>query len=117
MSVSKVHDLGVIFVEFSKQQRIDFLKNIRPQQCVIIQHVAYNILLNSNIELSTEDRNYLRKHVSSIRKLASEKICLPEKRSILVKKAPTVYRLMKIALSYIEREVEQKKHLEDSKSV
>ncbi len=108
MSVSAVYDLCVVFILFAKQQRIDFLKNIRNQQCEIIQHVAYNILLNSNLELNIEDRSYLRRHVSSIRKLASSKICMLEKRAILVKKAPVIHRLMKIALNYIEREEKSK---------
>ncbi len=105
-----MYDLCVVFLQFSKQQRIDFLRNIRPQQCVIIQHVAYNILLNSNLDLSVEDRTYLRRHVSSIRRLASSTICTIEKRTILVKKAPVVYRLMKIAHSYVEREQNSKTH-------
>ena len=113
MSVTDVHDLCVVFVQFSKQQRVDFLKNIRPQQCEIIQMIAYNTLLNTHLEISTEDRSYLRRHVSSIRKLASSKICTQEKRGILVKKAPVVYRLMQIALTYIEQEMASKKRDDD----
>lgn len=104
MSANEVYELGVVYLQFSKQQRLDFLASIRTNQCEIIQHVAYNTLLNSHIALTIEDRNYLRKHIGAIRKLASSKICLLEKRVILIKKAPVIHRLMKIAVEYIERE-------------
>ncbi len=100
MSANEVYDLGVVYLQFSKQQRLDFLASIWTKQCEIIQHVAYN----THIALNIDDRNYLRKHIGSIRKLASSKICLLEKRVILIKKAPVIHRLMKIAVDYIDSE-------------
>ncbi len=104
MSSDAVYEFGSVYLQFSKQQRLDFLASIRPKQCEIIQHIAYNTLLNTNIALNIDDRNYLRRHISSIRKLASSKICLIEKRVILIKKSPVIYRLIKIAVDYIESE-------------
>ena len=104
MSADEVYELGNVFLQFSRKQRGDFLASIRPKQCELIQHIAYNTLLNTHMALTIEDRNYLRKHVASIRKLASTKICLPEKRAILIKKGPVIHSLMKIAVDYIDRE-------------
>lgn len=83
------------------EQRLGILRNINKSQCGIIRQVAYNILFNKSIELSDKDKAYMKRHSSSIKTLASRKICLVKKKAVLVSKNLLIKRLAKITIAYL----------------
>ena len=83
-------------------QRVDILRNITKKQFRYIRQVAFNILFNSSIPLSVKEKQYLQRHSASIKKLASKRTCLDEKRIVLSGKQLLIKKLCEIALKYLE---------------
>ncbi len=88
-------------LKVTKGQRIAVLKSLNSRQCSIIRQTAYNILFNSSIELSPEDREFFKSNSVFIKQLASKNICLKNKRGILVGKTKLIERIARIALAYL----------------
>ena len=100
--------LSQTFMSLTPQQSRSFLIGISKDQCDLIRMSAYNLLLNSSIQLSEADREYFKRHSAPLRKLASRRLCLLDKKAILVKRAPLIRRMFKTVSEYIEEE--QKKN-------
>ena len=83
------------------EQRLAVLRHISSSQCSIVRQIAYNVLLNEDVSLSDKERTYLRRHLNSVKELASRKVCAERKRLVLVKKHLLVKRLCSIALRYL----------------
>jgi hypothetical protein len=100
-SYAPVKDFLKLFVLTDRSQRLALLNSITRKQCTIIRQLAYNILFNSSIDLSSAERAYLRRHSSSIKQLASKKVCLELKKTILLRKHLLIKRIAVIALKYL----------------
>ena len=83
-------------------QRIHILTHISKKQVSLARQIAYNVLINKDIALSEKDKKYFRRHLTSIKELASKKINLDRKRLILVKKHLLFKRLCIIILTYLK---------------
>ena len=90
-----------LILSASKDQRLALLRSISSKQGQIIRQVAYNILINSSIPLRTDDRAYLQRNIGILRKLASRRIDIHEKRDILVKKHLLAKAIARIAVNYL----------------
>ncbi len=99
--VSNVYRLGLAILDFSPQQRLSFLSQIRRNQCEIIRQVATNVLLNSSITLSDAERQYFRRKQSVLWHLASKRVCMDDKRHLLTKYSPLIRQLMQVTVRYI----------------
>ena len=102
----KVYNFATGFLSLNNRQRAAFFINVTHSQCKILISCAYNVLLNSSLDISVDDRKYLRRHSSIIRKIASKRICLSDKKHMLVKKASLVSRLLKIVVIYLDKDRE-----------
>ena len=85
-------------IKLNKQQRIAFLSHISKQDCKLLQVVSYNILTHPDINISAREKRYFNYNIGKIKKLASSKVCHPDKRNILVKKHLLIKALCKTAL-------------------
>ena len=88
-------------VAANHDQRLAILRHIGRNQCSFIRQIAYNVLLNDDLVLDAQDRQYLSRHLSSLKELASRQICFERKRLILVKKHLLIKRLASIAIGYL----------------
>lgn len=86
----------------NKKQRIALLENITQGQCLYIREIAYNLLFNDSLNYTEKTRTYLKNNISQLKILASRKICLAEKKHILVKKQQFVKKIAKIVLDYFK---------------
>ncbi len=102
MSGDDVYNFAKVFLSFSPKQRKDFLTNIKQNQCNLIRSASYNLLLNSEIILSETQRQYLKPRVGRVKKLASKRICLTEKRQVLVKNISLIRKIWGIVIDYID---------------
>lgn len=100
-SDTRLIDFLKLFVVTNREQRLGLLRNISTEQCDLIRQAAYNILFNSSLTLSEKDKNYFKKHIGAIKRLASKRICLEKRRPILVKHHLVVKRIASIALKYL----------------
>ena len=89
-----------VLISVPRIQRISILKTINSLQSVYILHLAYNILFNTSIPLSPDDRATLKKNIFYIKQLASKRVPLKRKRQILVKKHQLLVKLAKIILEH-----------------
>ena len=96
-----VLDFMKVFLITTKEQRLGILRNITKKQCAQIRQVAYNILFNDSLNISAEEREYLKRHHTSIKQLASGRVSLDRKKRILVRKQLLVKRLAEIAVNYL----------------
>jgi len=90
-----------LIVTTTKNQRLALFRNITPKQCHIIRQVAYNILINTSIQLTPKDRSYLRNSIDLLKQLASRRVEINEKREILLKRHLLVKKIAAIALQYL----------------
>lgn len=97
----RVKDICTFIKTSSPEQRVNFLRGITKNQCSLIRQIAYNVLLNPNIKLSDKNRRYIKRHLVSVKELASRRICLERKRLILVKKHLLIKRLCSIVYEYL----------------
>lgn len=104
--VNDVYELGIAFLNFTPKQRVALLSDINSTQCEIIRQMCVNILLNSSMSISQEDRKYLGRHLNAIRKLASQNICTRDKKYIVTKNNALITRLFKVAVSYISKQLD-----------
>lgn len=107
VSVSDVYEFINSFLGFTPKQRLAVLSDVTAAQCEVIRQVCVNILLNTSITISQEDRGYLNKQLPAIKKLASHNICTSDKKYILSKRGPLITRLFKIALNYISKRLDE----------
>jgi hypothetical protein len=91
-----------LVAEGSKNQRRALLSTIAGAQLKILRDVSYNILLNSNIQLTQEQRSYLRRHSSIIKQWASRHVSACKKRDLASSHPYLVKKLAEIALTYLE---------------
>ena len=98
---AQLTDFLKLFLVTNREQRLGLLHNISREQCDFIRQAAYNILFNSSLTLSDKDRNYFKKHIGAIKRLASKRICLEKRRPILVKHHLVVKRIASIVLKYL----------------
>ena len=96
-----VLDFMKVFLIATKEQRLAILRNITKKQCGQIRQVAYNILFNDSLDISADEREYLKRHHTAIKKLASGRVSLDTKKRILVRKQLLVKRLAEIAVNYL----------------
>ena len=90
------------FIISSKYRiRLEILKNITQQQCKYLRQIFLNILLNSSLELTDRDRAYFRRLLTTIKILASKRVCKKTKLGIFVKNAALVIRACKITVKYL----------------
>ena len=104
MYSEEVLQLAQTFLTLNAQQSRAFLSVISRDQCNLIRMSVYNVLLNTALEITDTDRVYLRKHSYTLRKLASRRFCLSDKKTILTKKVPLIRLVFKLVLQYIESE-------------
>ncbi len=109
MSGETVYEFIKTFLTFSQRQRKSFLLAITAKQCDIIRSVCYNLLLNKSIELSDSHRLYLKKRINIIKKLASKRICVGDKKKILARYSGVITYVFRVILSYIILEKEKEK--------
>ncbi len=102
MSGETVYNFGKVFLSFSPKQRKDFLLNIKQKQCNLIRSASYNILLNSEIVLTDQQKQYLRRRVGTIKRLASKRVCLTDKKPILTKNISLIRKILAIVVEYID---------------
>ena len=86
----------------SYEQRMSILRNITKKQCTIVRHLAYNLMFNDNIDISSKDRAYMKRHTSSIKELGSKKTCINRRKVLLVYKHLLIKRLALLALKYLQ---------------
>ena len=97
----RVVEFCTALVITNHEQRLALLRYIDQKQCAYLRDVAYNILLNKDINLKDSDRKYLRRHKSAIKELASRKTCIDRRRIVLVRKHLLIKRLAKLTLDYL----------------
>lgn len=90
-----------LFLLTTHEQRLAILRNITKSQCAKLRQVTYNLLFNDSIELSQEDRQYLKRHSKSVKELASRRVCLARKRAIIVRKHLLIKRIAQITVDYL----------------
>ena len=91
-----------LIVSTTRKQRLALFKNITSKQCHFIRQVAYNILINTSLQISEKDRLYLRRSIGLLKKLASRRIDLEEKKKIVLDRHLLVKRIASIALQYLQ---------------
>ena len=96
-----VLDFMKVFLITTKEQRVGILRNITKKQCAQIRQVAYNILFNDSLNISAAEREYLKSHHTTIKKLSSSRVSLDRKKKILVRKQLLVKHLAEIAVNYL----------------
>ena len=106
MSSGAIYNFATVFLTLAPRQKASFLAHISKTHCEYIRQSAYNLLLNSSIELSSSERAYLRRNSSAIRRLASKRVCVRDKRGILAKKAGLITKIFQIVVGYIKRQRE-----------
>ena len=99
-SLADIAAFAGVFVTLNKPQREAFVKHITSEQCWKIRNMCYNLLFNSSINLADRDRRYLRRNVQDIRKLASKRICLEDKRGVLSAKQLLIRKICVIVVGY-----------------
>ena len=104
-AVTKAYEFARQFLSLSRRQQDTFLVHVTNAQCGILRNIVYNLLLNSSVQglISTVDRTYLRRNTTALRSLASRRVCVPDKRAILVRKALLVKRVLIITVKYIDQ--------------
>ena len=112
MSGGDVYNLAKVFLSFSPKQRKDFLTNIKQNQCNLIRSASYNILLNTDIVLTENQIKYLKPRASRVKRLASKRVCLQDKKSILLKNVSLIKKILSIVVEYIDIQRSKKKEEE-----
>ena len=97
-----VVDFLKLLTTTNTDQRKALLRYISRSQCTIVRHLAYNLMFNQNIEITSKDRGYLRRHTEDIKRLASKKTCIGKRKAILLRKHLLVKRLAQLALRYLQ---------------
>lgn len=100
-SAQRLVDFCRSIIAANYDQRLAILRHIGKEQCGFIRQIAFNVLLNDDLELISKDRQYLQRHLTSLKELASRQICYERKRLILVKKHLLIKRLARIAIGYL----------------
>ncbi len=103
-SFDDVFGFGKTFLSLSPKQKVQFLTSITKDQCELIRQAALNVLINSGLELSDKDRKYFNRHINTLKKLASRRICLDGKRETLPKYKQLVTRVLNLIIEYISQE-------------
>lgn len=98
---TQVADFMNIFLITTHEQRLAILRTITKKQCAILREVAYNLLFNDSLDISPDDRQYLKRHHISIKSLASRRVCQEKKKTIVVRKHLLIRRLAEIAVNYL----------------
>ena len=99
---TRVLDFMKIFLITSHEQRLAILAAITKSQCAILRQVAYNVLFNDSLEISQEDRLYLKRHHTTLKHLASRRICLDTKKAAALRKHLLIKRLAEITVKYLQ---------------
>lgn len=98
---ASVLEFSKLISETTKAQRKAILLNITPKQCDYLRQFFFNLLFNSSIQISQTERNYLNHNLASVRALASRRICLGDKKKVLVNKHLMIKRAVKIIVQYL----------------
>ena len=85
-----------------RAQRISLLRHISKSQCTHLKGLAHNLMFNSEITLTSEEKKYLTRHSGVIKQIASRRVCLEEKKNLLVDNQRLVKRLVDIGLAYLK---------------
>jgi hypothetical protein len=85
----------------TRQTRLAILKNIVSWQCELLRQIFYNIVLNSSIDLSSSEKDYMKKRLTTVKLLASKKVCKKKKSEIFVKNQSLVLKACKIVVKYL----------------
>ena len=101
---SEALDFAEGYLHLNANQRESFLQHMSDKQCHILTNCIYNLIMNSSINISQPDKNYLKKRMGIIRTLASKKICATDKRTRLVRQNLLIRRILKILLAYVRSE-------------
>ena len=99
---TRVVDFMKIFLNTSHEQRLAILRTITRSQCAILRQVVYNILFNDSLEISTEDRAYLKKHHTALKRLASCRVCFDAKKLSAQRHHLLIKRLAEITVDYLK---------------
>ena len=99
---TRVVDFMKIFLITSHEQRLAILRTITRSQCAILRQVVYNILFNDSLEISTEDRTYLKKHHTALKRLASRRVCFDAKKFAAQRHHLLIKRLAEITVDYLK---------------
>ena len=86
-----------------RQQRISLLKHVSRAQCTHMRSLAYNLMFNSAMNLTPEERKYLSRHSRVIKQIASRRFCLQEKKDLMVDNQILVKRMADIVLPYLKK--------------
>ena len=97
-----VADFMNIFLITSHEQRLAILRTLTRGQCSILRQVVYNILFNDSLDLSTEDRAYLKKHHTTLKRLASRRVCFDVKKLAAQRHHLLIKRLAQITVDYLK---------------
>jgi len=73
----------------TRQTRLTILKHITSWQCELLRQIFLNIVLNSSINLSTSEKSYMKNRLTSIKLLASKRICKKKKERNIHKESIT----------------------------
>ena len=111
---SEALDFGLNYLGLNNSQRESFLLHLTSKQCLVLRNCSYNLIMNSSIAITQNDKNYLKKQMGIIRQLASKKICTTEKRGLLVKKNLLIRRILRILVDYIQLEKDKLKKPKDN---
>ena len=111
---SEALDFGLNYLGLNSSQRESFLLHLTSKQCLVLRNCSYNLVMNSSIAITQNDKNYLKKQMGIIRQLASKKICTTEKRGLLVKKNLLIRRILRILVDYIQLEKDKLKKPKDN---
>ena len=97
-------DFSFGYMRLNALQREGFLRHLTGKQCRILRNCVFNVIVNTSFNISQTDRKYLKKYMPVLKKIASKRICVGDKREVLVKKNLLIRRVLKIVISYIESE-------------
>ena len=92
-----------IFYTVNRAQRLGIIKHLTSQQCQILREAVYNLLFNSSIQIIDKDRQYFNRRMTVLRMLASKRVCVKEKRNLLVANQALLQKVVSIVINYLDK--------------
>jgi hypothetical protein len=87
----------------TRPQRISILQTISTIQIKLLQEACYNLLLNSELDISPQNTRHIHKHLLVVKLIASRKVSLLQKRTLIEKHEYLIKVIAGIASDYFEK--------------
>jgi hypothetical protein len=97
--IRSIHGFFQILASANRGQLKKIIATLSKKQVKNISHIAYNIIFNDLLKAALNNK-VLKRKTKAVKHLATRRICLAEKKTILVRNPGLVQELCKIGEQY-----------------